>query len=326
MKWHLIIFSVLCFHLTPRAQKINIPQFLKISEDNDFFNLRGEGTDRGYSSGLRLELYYTKTRKASFPSSLLVITNNEADNLYGFGLSQNLFTPSNISASNIQFGERPYAGTLLISNMLISSDNLKKQRITTSISTGLIGKYAFGENIQSWFHGAIGYKKPKGWSNQIQTDVLLNYYINYEKLVFSAANNLEIIGNISGNAGTLSNNAGVGLQFRAGRFNDYFSNHEKLNSKIPAYDSKKISFYFYMKTEVVAVMDNSLLQGGFFSHDKSPYTISKDSITRAFLQYEYGIVMSKSRVGIAFYERLRTPEFKNTYTEQIGNITFYIGL
>jgi lipid A 3-O-deacylase len=109
-------------------------------------------------------------------------------------------------------------------------------------------------------------------------------------------------------------------------FNDYFSNHEKLNSKIPAYDNKKSSFYFYMKTEVVAVMDNSLLQGGFFSYDKSPYTISKDSITRAFLQYEYGIVMSKSRVGITFYERLRTPEFKNTYTEQIGNITFYIGL
>ena len=44
------------------------------------------------------------------------------------------------------------------------------------------------------------------------------------------------------------------------------------------------------------------------------------------MQYEYGIVLAHKRFGIAFYEKLRTPEFKNFYTQQIGNVTLYIGL
>ena len=58
------------------SQKNNTLQLLKISEDNDFLNFRGEGTDRGYSSGLKLELYYTKKAKAKFPSNLLMKINN----------------------------------------------------------------------------------------------------------------------------------------------------------------------------------------------------------------------------------------------------------
>lgn len=81
-----------------------------------------------------------------------------------------------------------------------------------------------------------------------------------------------------------------------------------------------------MKTEVTAVMDNAVLQGGFFTHDSSPYTINKDSIARVHMQYEYGIVISHKRFGIGFYEKLRTPEFKGFYTQQIGNLTLYIGL
>jgi lipid A 3-O-deacylase len=329
MKYIFLLLSILFFQQTVFAQKNNKIQFLKISEDNDFLNLRGEGTDRGYSSGLKLELYYTKKNKAKFPSILLMKITSDADNLYGWGISQNLYTPNNISSKVIQYGDRPYAGTLLISHMLISSDNIKKQRITTALSLGAIGKYAFGKEIQTFVHGAINYQKPKGWDNQIKTDVLLNYFINYEKLIFSSSQNLEIIGNISGNAGTLSNNAGLGLQFRAGLFNNYFSNHEKPGYKniiASKNNTRKFSAYFYMKTEAIAVMDNSLLQGGFFSHNSSEYVISKDDISRVFMQYEYGIVLSKKRFGIAFYEKLRTPEFKGTYTEQTGNITFYIGL
>jgi lipid A 3-O-deacylase len=329
MKTIYTLFLMIFIQISVFSQQKNELQFLKISEDNDFFNLRGEGTDRGYSSGFKLELYYTKNMKTKFPANLLMKMSGDAENLYGWGLSQNLYTPIDIGAKQIQYKDRPYAATMMLSRMLISSDNIKKQRITTSLSVGALGKYAFGDETQTWVHGAINAQKPEGWDNQITNDFLINYLVNYEKLIFSSSENLEIIGNISGNAGTVSNNAGLGVQFRAGLFNNYFSNHEKVvNKSSVKVESNKRKFraFFYMKTDAVAVMDNSLLQGGFFSHNSSPYKISKDDISRVFMQYEYGFVVSKNRFGIAFFEKLRTPEFKDSYTEQTGNVTFYIGL
>jgi lipid A 3-O-deacylase len=329
MRYYFIILSFIFIWSEVIAQKKNAIQVLKISEDDDFFNLRGEGTDRGYSSGLKIELYYTKNVKAKFPSNLLMKITGDADNIYGWGLTQNLFTPNNIASKEIQYKDRPYAGVTYFSHILISSDNIKRQKLTTSLSLGAIGKYSFGKEIQTWVHGIINYQKPQGWDNQIKSDVILNYLINYEKLIFSPSKNLEIIGNVGGNVGTMYNNIGVGLQFRAGMFNSYFSNYERPTFKgnTTAGESKrKFQFFFYMKTDATAVMDNSTLQGGFFSHDSSPYTISKDDIKRIFMQYEYGIVLAKNRFGIAFFEKIRTPEFDGYFTQQIGNLTLYIGL
>jgi lipid A 3-O-deacylase len=314
---------------TVLAQKNNDIQFLKVNVDNDFVNFRGEGSDRGYTSGLKLEIYYTKNIEPKFPSSLLMTMKGDADNLYCWGISHSLYTPVDIKTKLIQYGDRPYASTLILSNTLVSSDEINKQKITTSIGVGAIGDYAFGAEIQTWVHKTLNVVQPKGWDNQIQNDFLINYYFNYEKLILSPSKSLEIIGNISGNLGTLSNNTGLGIQFRLGILNNYFSNNEKLYTKnAMKIDNKLIPLraFFYIKTYTVAVMDNSLLQGGFFSHNSSPYTISKDSINRIYMQYEYGFAVLKKRFGITLSTLLRTAEFKNSYSQQFGNVTLYIGI
>jgi lipid A 3-O-deacylase len=311
------------------SQKNNEVQFLKVAIDNDFVNFRGEGTDRGYTSGIKLEIYYTKKAEPKFPSNLLMPMKGDADNLYGWGISHSLYTPVDIGTKSIQYGDRPYASTLMLSNILVSSDEINKQKITTSIGIGAIGEYAFGSEIQTWVHKSLNVLQPKGWDNQIKSDFLINYFVNYEKLILSPSKSLEIIGNISGNLGTLSNNTGLGIQLRLGILNDYFSNNERLYTKNAIKMDKNIiptRAFFYIKTQSVAVMDNSLLQGGFFSHQSSPYTISKDSVNRIYMQYEYGIVVSKKRFGVTVSTIMRTTEFKNSYSQQLGNVTLHIGI
>lgn len=322
------ILSLFTYKTAP-AQKNNDIQFLKVNIDNDFVNFRGEGSDRGYTSGLKLEIYYTKNVEPKFPSSLLITMKGDADNLYCWGITHSLYTPVDIEAKLIQYGDRPYASTLILSNTLVSSDEINKQKITTSIGIGAIGDYAFGAEIQTAVHKALNVVQPKGWDNQIQNDFLINYYFNYEKLILSPSKSLEVIGNISGNLGTLSNNTGLGIQFRLGILNNYFSNNEKLYTKNAIKLGNKIipfRAFFYIKTQTVAVMDNSLLQGGFFSHKSSPYTISKDSVSRVYLQYEYGFAVLKKRFGITLSTIMRTTEFKNSYSQQLGNVTLYIGI
>jgi hypothetical protein len=297
--------------------------------DDDFFNLRGEGTDRGYSSGMKMEVYFTKKNKPKFPSNLLMKISEPSDNIYGWGLTQFIFTPTDISKKTIIYGDRPYAGVTYFSHSLISSNRFKKEKLTTSVSLGTIGKYSFANEAQNWFHNIINYQPPKGWDNQIASDIILNYFIDYEKQLFRPSTNLEIIGDIQANAGTLSNSMGVGIKFRAGLFNDYFSNYERQSFKDEhngKADMKKFQCYFFMKTTGLAVMDDATLQGGFFTHENSPYKIGKDSISRMYMQYEYGIILSKKRLGISVSEKIRTPDFKGTYAQQVGNFTLFFGL
>ena len=322
------LFLVLAFQNASAQKKTNW-QLLKLSEDDDYLNLRGEGTDRGYSSGLKLEFLYTKNVKPRFPNTLLMQIHENADNLYGLSLTQRMYTPGNIMAKEIQYGERPYAGVTYLTSTLTSSNPNSHEKLTTSVSLGAIGKLSGGEEFQTWIHSVINYDKPKGWDNQITNDIVLNYYINYERMIIHPAPNLEVLGNVQMNAGTIWNNMGLGLKFRAGIFNEYFSNYEK-----PTYHptgesnrtKRKFQCFFYMQTVGSAIMDDATLQGGFFTHDTSPYVIARDNLNRFIVQYEYGIVLSNRTFGLSFASKFRTAEFEGDYTQQVGNITLYIGL
>jgi lipid A 3-O-deacylase len=300
------------------GQYKNKPVELIISVDNDFLNFRGEGTDRGYTNGMRINAWYTKKNKPGFPGRLLITLGDSAINRYGWGLTQLMYTPCDIESKKIQFNDRPYAGVMYISRSVISSNTTKKDRLSSTISLGSIGRYSFARETQTWVHKMIHYDKPAGWDNQIKSDIIIDYTINYEKLLVSPSKKFEVTGNVGGNAGTLQNDFMLGMQLRAGSLTDYFSELQGLSFG-------KTKIFFYMKANFTCVMDNACLQGGFFTH-RSPYTIPKDSINRILLTYEYGIAIAAKHIGVRAYEQVQSQEFKGTYAQQFGNITLYFEL
>jgi len=313
----LISIAVCFFQCTIAQNKIIAPELI-LSEDNDFLNFRGEGTDRGYTNGMRFNVWYSKKNKPSFVDRLLITMIGDAVNRYGWGLTQLMYTPCDIETNKIQYHDRPYAGVLYVSRSLISSSKQKKERISSSISLGTIGRYSFARETQTWVHKMIRYDKPEGWNNQIKPDIIIDYTVDYEKLLAAPSKNFEAIGHVGGNAGTLQNDLFAGIQFRAGMLNDYFGELQGLTTG-------KTKVFFYMKATLFCVMDNSSLQGGFFTH-RSPYVIAKDSINRVQMTYEYGIIIAGKRMGLRVYEQVQTQEFKGTYAQQIGNITLYFKL
>jgi hypothetical protein len=302
---------------------------MRIYYDNDFFNYRGEGTDREYTAGTKIDFYYLKSSKRRFIDRFLIELSGRKDNLYGWGIAQLMFTPNNIASSAIVYGDRPYAGLLYLNHSLVSSDDEKKQKITTELDLGVIGKYSLAGQTQILIHKLIHYQVPNGWNNQIAPDFILNYFIQYDELIVQPSENLEIIGRIESNMGTWQNTIGLGVTLRVGQFNSYFTNYENPGLKEPEHKSypnyKKFQFYFFMRPIFRAVMDNATLQGGFFTHDNSPYTLTKDQITNSHIEFDYGFVIAKNRLGFSFSEKLRTEEFKNGVNQQVGNFTFYIG-
>ncbi len=301
----------------------------RLFDDNDFINFRGSGTDRSYTNGLKIDLYYTKNGAPKFFSKLLVTLNKESENLYGVGLTQLMFTPTDITKANVVVGDQPYAGLLYFNHSLISSDYINNERLTTEIDIGVIGPMSFGRNTQTWIHEQIHAQKPMGWNNQVDNDIIINYLIRYEKLLIAPSEKLQVIGILEANAGSLSNNLSTGLIVRAGVFNSYFSNFEKPGTSQDASTKsiyKKFQFFFFLRPTVTAFMDNSVLQGGMFTGRTSTYIIKSDDLTRVFMQFETGIVIGHKNFGISISEKLRTAEFKNAITQQVGNIILYVGI
>jgi lipid A 3-O-deacylase len=323
---YLTLLSMVAF--AQKEQANNKIQLLRIYEDNDFLDLRGSGTDRYYSNGLRIDVLYTKRKEAKFPSNLLYKLKQADDNIYGFGITQTMYTPLDISKKEIQYGDRPYAGLLHLNHTLVSSNHTRNERLVTEINLGLTGSLAFAKETQTLVHEWIKYQKPEGWDNQIKGDLLLNYYVQYEKLLLQPSHNIDVIGGFDANVGTMRTDAGISMLLRVGAANSYFSNYENPGVEEGSSKTKykKLQFYFYSHPIVRAVMYNTTLEGGFFAGKNSAYKLESNDLNRIYLQFEYGFVFGYGRLGVAISEKLRTAEFKGALTQQVGNITLFIGL
>lgn len=222
-------------------------QYLVVSGDNDFINLRGEGTNQYYTNGTRKAMFYAKPEKREFLTSLLIPLTEGSDNIYGIGINQLMFTPTDISRIDITYGQRPYAGILFLNNTLISSDYSRKQKLTTETGLGVIGPASFAKETQTFIHRLINYQKPLGCDNQVKNDIIISYHVQYEKQLLNPSDKFEMIGLIGADVGTLTNSITTGLTFRAGKNNSYFSNYEKPGMELNTGDInkyKKFQFFF----------------------------------------------------------------------------------
>ena len=300
------------------AQPVNSKHSLRILWDNDFINVRGDGTDRYYTNGMRIDYFYTKKQKAEFLSSLLLNVSDNNSNIYGWGLAQFMFTPKNIAVPDIQYNDRPYAGALYSIHSLQSIDKTKKIKVTSEIRLGVIGPLSFAKETQIWAHGVINYTKPLGWHNQVPNDIILNYNISIEKQMLQPSKKLLLVGIIETFSGTTYNAAGVGFMVRVGKFNDYFDEISVSQTK-----KNKSQLYVFMKPVARVVLSNALLQGGLLnqiSPQSKGYILSKDQIERVVVLYEVGITFKKSKYSMTISQKSIGAEFKGQYTQEYGSL------
>src|SRR5450432_2882848 len=150
-------------------RNIHSDRYFRIYYENDFFM----GTDRDYTQGIYIEKVNPYFRKFFLSRLLWHPRNSELQ--YGLGVEQDVYTPDHLDVSGILYGDRPYAASLFLKTFLTATDAEHRQRVSTSLSTGLIGPDAGGEGMQKAIHHWINYITPLGWHNQIRNDLVLNY-------------------------------------------------------------------------------------------------------------------------------------------------------
>lgn len=304
------------------GQPYNKPHSLQIYLDNDFLNFRGDGTDRYFTNGIRVDYYYIKQTKPKFPSSFL-LKISETDNLYSWGIAQFMFTPKHIDLSEVQINDRPYAGALYAIHKLQSVNQEKDIKLTTELFIGVIGSLSFAKESQTLLHEIINYTKPEGWDNQIPNDFILNYNISIEKQILNPSQNLSLSGWIETFSGTLYNAAGIGFLLKVGKFNNYFEDTFQLQVN----PKNKFELNVFMQPVARIVLSNALLEGGLIYKLRAKndsYTLSKDEIERLTFLYNVGINIRIQKLSVSISQKLWSAEFKGQYVQEVGNITLKI--
>jgi lipid A 3-O-deacylase len=296
-------------------------KFLKISFDNDILDY----TDRFYTNGIRFD--FINPIFQQFPLSKLMIPYwRSGTNYYGISLVQNMYTPSTTKVEGILFGDRPYAAYLYFGTFKITNDPVRKFRQTSELDIGVIGSYSFGEYIQKSFHNEVPTNSvPLGWEYQIKNDLVLNYYLSYEKGIYNQKNiDINLIG--TGSLGTLYTNISGGFLFRTGIQNPYFVNLGQAKRKTNMENNlKNTQLVFFISSRGKLIGYDATLQGGVFNKS-SEYTLSGSDISRIVFQGSAGITFVYSGIRLDIEQFILSPEFQNGWWHKWVHLAFTFSL
>ncbi len=274
--------------------------YWRLSYDNDFFT----ATDKYFTQGIALEIVSPRLR--ALPTRRVMIVPRATDVRYGIGYEDDGYTASDLKAPQILQDDHPYAGTKQLRVFAIADDTVRRQRVTSLLTLGIIGQGAGGKEIQTFIHRHTGNTIPQGWGNQIRNDVILNYEAGIERQLFRAGDHLLLTGSGSARAGTFNTATTVGLTVMAGRLGSPF-----------AAARPRREFYLYAKPQANLVGQDATLQGGLLNRS-SPYTISASALSRIVYRQQVGIVYRSRHHFIEYYQSLGTREFRGGRAHRSG--------
>ena len=289
---------------TASFRDIEVPRYFRFNYDNDYFASRDQDYTQGYNFELVSPLMLLN------PMNKLFLKPAHCQSQYGISIEHIGFTPNNIKSPDIQYGDRPFAASIMFRSFVIATDTLHKFRWVSSLNIGLIGPGAFGKEMQIAIHQATGNTIPQGWQNQIKNDVVLNYEMGYEKQLLHYNTLFSLQTSTTVRVGTLYTNASVGMNATFGIINTPFTS---LRNK------KRVALYGYAQPLLNVIGYDATLQGGLFNH-KSPYTITNKEMKRLTEQINYGLVLQTKTLYFEYSRVIITREFVTGTRSKWGGI------
>jgi len=285
--------------------------FFSLSIENDSI---GGGTDRDYTSGVRVSYYNVNADIPDFidriAETIPTFDINHSTSLT-YSLGQNLYTPGEIKMREQNPDDRPWAAWLYGSAGLttLTGNHIDELELTL----GMVGSVAMGEPSQKFIHSIINSPDPKGWDHQLDNEpgVIISWQrrwpelAQFEALGFygSAEPNFNIsLGNIYTYAGT-----GLTLKISpvTGGWQD---NPPRVRPSMPGTGYFQIpendwGWYLFAGVEGRAVARNIFLDGNSFSDSHS---IDKNYFVG---DANTGIAFTYKRTRLSYSIAYRTEEF-----------------
>lgn len=252
----------------------NNPNQWSFAFDNDILMPQGRDQDYTYGAsfgfaGKEVSKHWLSLHKPleyldrTFISTGPGITRNIQQIEYGL-LG---FTPEDITTSEVQDGDRPYASLIYVSSSRETFDLERNISWNSSITVGMLGLEIVGQ-LQEYVHEATEGDKPEGWSQQIASngEPTAKFSIARSKLLFES-DHLELKSTNQASLGYITE-LGWGLSARAGEVNSPWAS---FNPELVSYgqgsaknaQSKLLEHYIWAGFSLKTRAYNAFLQGQF---------------------------------------------------------------
>jgi len=322
-------------------------RLLRVYEDNDFMNIRGQPTDDAYTAGTRIDLFYTRNKPSHFLLDRILPTAGDSSvNTFSWGVEQLIFTPDDIGNPDYQPNDYPWSASLTATHSLYSYNPQKKYAFQTELVLGMLGPAALGGPTQKLVHHILDFEQPQGWSRQFRNTPLINVNFTAEKELVSLGRSVEVIAGSQVSIGSMMNAVSFYPLIRIGNFAPYFSGFFSQytgGSGRPTEGrrKRKVQAYFILKPQAQVVISNALLQGGLFTTNPNlknsmktdstiPGRVVEDAsrqpyhdIRRLIWSVTYGAVVSTGHFGISFVQTTASSMMRGLYDHDVENVSIY---
>lgn len=295
--------------------RLDSRKIFTVTFENDLITYAN--TDRYFTNGITFSLqspWLGRTKLAG-----LMINYGHTSNVnYSLKLVQNMYTPTDTRVAPRLHDDRPYASYLYLAMQKSISDPHRYLRLSSEFVFGYLGPYSPGSYLQTMVHSTFPTNdKPLGWETQLNTDVLLNYSLRFEK-AFIHNQNLMLASTAQVKLGSLYSQAGGGILMRAGRQDPYFGWNDKASYS-------KWQYYFFVKTELNCIGYDATLQGGLLDRD-NVYSLHSNEISHWVGCAEIGLTAQYKSTGIEIAQHYLTPEYKGGLSHKWGRISLLFKL
>ncbi len=287
-------------------------RFLTLSIENDSL---GRGTDRHYTSGVRLTYLNVNTQVPDFIKEIsghIPTFRINPTTSIAYSVGQNLYTPDDLSRREQASDDRPWAGWLYASAGLstITRNHVDELELTL----GMVGPAALGKGTQKFVHNLIDSPNPKGWDNQLRNEpgVIISWLRRWPYAAGFEAGSLRggIEPNINLTLGNIYSYAGTGLTFRLGPQTILFQDHPpRVRPAMPGsgyYDipPSGLGWYLFAGIDGRAVGRNIFLDGNTF---RNSHSIDKKYFV---MDANAGIALTLGQARMSYSAIYRTKEFR----------------
>jgi hypothetical protein len=145
-----------------------------LQAENDAVSTLKGTSDQYYTSGLRIG-WTSGADAVDAGAGLGHAIWGDGTTRVSLELTQSLFTPHDTQLDPPNPQDRPYAGVLLLTGGLIH--DTADTRDLVSLSLGVVGPAALGEEVQNGFHNIIGDTPNRGWHYQVPDQIAANLLV-----------------------------------------------------------------------------------------------------------------------------------------------------
>jgi hypothetical protein len=199
--------------------------------ENDLFN----GTDSNYTNGVKYSLISPDlsphAKQGLFPRKVLELihkipylrdSGSEYSHPAEFSFGQNMYTPSDISRSDLIIEDRPYAGWSYVglayhrkTKFIDHLDFLD----SVEVQMGIVGPQSYAEETQDLVHEMRDIDTAKGWDNQLKNEPGMVVAFERKWLFYPKSTRLltaDAIVHAGGALGNVAIYVNTGLELRYG--------------------------------------------------------------------------------------------------------------